>query len=241
MFGTITPNGRRLAGAWVVAALFLGIYALSMPMSFKMTVQEDGPTENASAVMWLCSVLAMAVAWSRTSRRTWLTNVMFGGMTFFFFLCLGEEISWGQRIIGFASPEIMKEINHQGETTLHNVGSTLAFNNLFFMVYLSVFLFYPLVVLKLPTLRRLAAIHRPPMVTLPVVWIVATTLAGFGVVGLWHGCPGFLPEQLAWGGGWILYDDEFFEIGAAFTFFTWALLVLESRHQDSVVSGFGWR
>ena len=33
----------------------------------------------------------------------------------------GEEISWGQRIFGWQTPESMEQINGQGETTLHNI------------------------------------------------------------------------------------------------------------------------
>ena len=33
----------------------------------------------------------------------------------------GEEISWGQRIFGWQTPESMEQINRQGETTLHNI------------------------------------------------------------------------------------------------------------------------
>ena len=34
-----------------------------------------------------------------------------------------EEISWGQRIFGWSTPENLAEINEQGETTFHNVPS----------------------------------------------------------------------------------------------------------------------
>lgn len=33
----------------------------------------------------------------------------------------GEEISWGQRIIGFESPEYFRENNDQQEFTFHNL------------------------------------------------------------------------------------------------------------------------
>lgn len=33
----------------------------------------------------------------------------------------GEEISWGQRIFGWGTPEALGEINRQGETTVHNI------------------------------------------------------------------------------------------------------------------------
>ncbi|MBL0407654.1 hypothetical protein JKG68_27450 [Microvirga aerilata] len=34
----------------------------------------------------------------------------------------GEEISWGQRLIGWGTPTEWAAINEQGETTIHNVG-----------------------------------------------------------------------------------------------------------------------
>ena len=37
------------------------------------------------------------------------------------FFGAGEEISWGQRIFGFSTPESIKQINTQGEFTIHNL------------------------------------------------------------------------------------------------------------------------
>ena len=39
----------------------------------------------------------------------------------FFFCCAGEEISWGQRIIGIGTTEYMKENNAQKEINIHNL------------------------------------------------------------------------------------------------------------------------
>ncbi|MFN8476230.1 MAG: hypothetical protein U0074_00170 [Kouleothrix sp.] len=36
------------------------------------------------------------------------------------FLIAGEEISWGQRLFGW-QPSDLAAINHQGETTVHNI------------------------------------------------------------------------------------------------------------------------
>jgi hypothetical protein len=38
-----------------------------------------------------------------------------------FFVCAGEEISWGQRLIGWQTPEWLASENAQGETNLHNL------------------------------------------------------------------------------------------------------------------------
>lgn len=37
----------------------------------------------------------------------------------------GEELSWGQQLIGWATPEYINEINDQHETNLHNMSSWL--------------------------------------------------------------------------------------------------------------------
>jgi len=37
------------------------------------------------------------------------------------FFVAGEEISWGQRIFGWSTPDTLDAINHQGETNVHNI------------------------------------------------------------------------------------------------------------------------
>jgi hypothetical protein len=37
------------------------------------------------------------------------------------FFVAGEEISWGQRVFGFGTPETLDAINHQGEANVHNI------------------------------------------------------------------------------------------------------------------------
>jgi len=34
----------------------------------------------------------------------------------------GEEISWGQRIFGWGTPVALEDVNHQGESNIHNIG-----------------------------------------------------------------------------------------------------------------------
>ncbi|NCC50419.1 MAG: hypothetical protein EOM20_04300 [Spartobacteria bacterium] len=39
----------------------------------------------------------------------------------FFFVCAGEELSWGQRQLGFETPKNVEVINEQNEFNLHNI------------------------------------------------------------------------------------------------------------------------
>ncbi len=38
------------------------------------------------------------------------------------FVTAGEEISWGQRIFGWGTPAALEDVNHQGESNIHNIG-----------------------------------------------------------------------------------------------------------------------
>jgi hypothetical protein len=46
----------------------------------------------------------------------------YGAFAILLFVVAMEEISWGQRLIGFETPAALRAINGQGETTLHNIG-----------------------------------------------------------------------------------------------------------------------
>jgi hypothetical protein len=48
-------------------------------------------------------------------------NAFFLILAIVMFIGAGEEISWGQRILGFKTPEALEKINVQGEFTFHNI------------------------------------------------------------------------------------------------------------------------
>jgi hypothetical protein len=49
------------------------------------------------------------------------SNLVFLIVAFGLFIGAGEEISWGQRVFGFKTPEAIARINVQGEFNLHNL------------------------------------------------------------------------------------------------------------------------
>lgn len=52
--------------------------------------------------------------------------------TFVTFVLAGEELSWGQRIIHFSTPEVAKSMNAQGEFNLHDMATQL-FQNVWYV------------------------------------------------------------------------------------------------------------
>lgn len=55
-------------------------------------------------------------------------NVFFLLLAMIFFMGAGEEISWGQRVFSFSTPESLKEINVQEEFNFHNIGIFNTYN-----------------------------------------------------------------------------------------------------------------
>jgi hypothetical protein len=76
---------------------------------------EDGFFEYLTAILFfLASILMLALA---VQKRNW----WFAGLFILLFVGAGEEISWGQRLLGIETPEELKNVNVQGEITLHNL------------------------------------------------------------------------------------------------------------------------
>lgn len=77
-------------------------------------MREDRLVEWSSATIFFAAFALRARAALRTRRP-------FDGLVALFCLFVaGEEISWGQRLIGFESPAFFLDHNRQEETTLHN-------------------------------------------------------------------------------------------------------------------------
>jgi hypothetical protein len=88
---------------------------------------ETGVLDRAEAVLWLPVIVLSALCVLQSYRRQGfsLTTLWYLGMGALCVFLLGEEVSWGQHIIGFESSERMQTINAQGESNLHNLNLAL--------------------------------------------------------------------------------------------------------------------
>lgn len=92
------------------------LYAYNRPFLAWIT-REDSFSESLSAICYLLAALFFFIEWIHGRFR----NIFVLGYALLFLVVGGEEISWGQRIIGIPTPETLKEINFQKETNLHNI------------------------------------------------------------------------------------------------------------------------
>lgn len=118
------------------------IYWLYIPLAF-MVVQigidlflplhlreaahsENGLHETLQFIVIGAGFFLAAVTLLQMNRRTnplmtgWLALAALGC-----FYVAGEEISWGQHLLGWATPDVWQSVNDQQETNLHNTSSWL--------------------------------------------------------------------------------------------------------------------
>ena len=106
---------------------FILPYILS-PETLAPYVYEDSITEYGQALFFFLAAVFFLITFfiSDTRNEFWFiktqSNFIFLWLALILLFGAGEEISWGQRIFGFETPEALKEINVQDEFTLHNIG-----------------------------------------------------------------------------------------------------------------------
>jgi len=115
-----------------IALLLLVFYAVPIVLGQKATIsftKEDGLVEWVGARGLLGASIAMfSFSW-RNRRKHFLSaftrvNPAAFILALVFFFGFGEDISWGQRVIGLETPEALKEVNHQDEFNVHNLRFT---------------------------------------------------------------------------------------------------------------------
>ena len=90
-------------------------------------LREDGVFETASAIFFItAAAIALGAFWKQKLPANKLVfgrqrNVFLFLLGAFFLLCFLEEISWGQRMFGWNTPESLKAWNKQKEANLHNL------------------------------------------------------------------------------------------------------------------------
>ena len=206
-----------------IALILLSIRDVNL---YTITIREDGPIENASALFWylaaLIGVFGLATRKGIAHKSRWVACFLI----FFYLLCGNEEVSWGQRLFGFGGPEELIALNKQHETNLHNIGSISIYSNVFFLFTLAFFWVLPWINDR--RVGGLASMNKRWR-NLPLADIEARRVYAIGfvvwlILGIRFGTLGFHPYSL-WG-YYTQMDDEVFELYAAYAFFVFSLLDL---------------
>ena len=104
---------------------------------------------DAGEDIWTWALPVLVVLYAAITIRLWRTGrrayaALFGLATLGMIFVAGEEISWGQRLLGLETPDDLEEINKQGETNLHNIGGVLAIFNIGIMIVSAICIALPI-------------------------------------------------------------------------------------------------
>ena len=197
--------------------------------------REDGFFEYAGALGFLGASLFFLRAGVRQKTPMRYYYFIF---SFLFFFAAGEEISWGQRILGLQVPELMLKYNRQHEINIHNLPifhyadqnghlkplyQLLVHFNLVFYLFIFVYcgLFTILHACSNPAYRMLARLHIP---------VVPKYLAALFILNI----------IILFGIDIFKYDISFnplieiIESNAALLFMGWALIINKEQSGQSV-------
>lgn len=123
-----------LAAAYVV--LSYGIMFLDQRI-FDPMISEDSWVESVGAAAFLAASVLFLLYFLTLVRHGGVRSAplkaaVLLGLSVAFFVGAGEEVSWGQRLVGFATPESLEAVNRQDEFNVHNVRSVGRAVELFF-------------------------------------------------------------------------------------------------------------
>ena len=208
---------KRLLFAFVLIVLFYFPCYISNDLLLDLT-KEDGAYEYVGAFLFLLTAVGFFMLAVKPERYKGYANAKkyperkyFWLLALVFLLAFGEEISWGQRIFNFETPEVIKENNVQEEFNLHNLevfhGKTkdgeektgimalLTIHKMFYLAFLTYLFIIPLLHSKNSGIRSFVSkVGLPvPNIVLGLVfvfnWIYAkvletmnTELDGHGIV-----------------------------------------------------------
>ncbi|MBD3376181.1 hypothetical protein GF406_14185 [candidate division KSB1 bacterium] len=119
----ISPN--KLLLLWMLPFFIIGFGLVLGAMGkeyYKWYTGEDGFVEILQVILYFVAlylVLKILIHLYRTGNR--LAKLFFALFAAGLIFMIGEELSWGQRIFGWASGEFFVQHNKQKETNLHNM------------------------------------------------------------------------------------------------------------------------
>ncbi|MGE0623845.1 MAG: hypothetical protein AB7I04_07590 [Pseudomonadales bacterium] len=203
----------RHSGPVLAVPVLAWLLAVWTPDVFERITQEDGPVEWIT--FWAFAAAGALALTSPGLRGTPADAEKRGPLTRLFLILFGlgalfvalEEISWGQRLIGYRPPDVFLRDNFQQELNLHNLAGAGTRGALLMGLLFAFGVAYPLLCRIPPASRWLAALGVP---TLPL-----TLLPGFAALLVVYAV---YPWE---------YTGEWVELGAGIGFLIAALVYRE--------------
>ena len=101
----------------VCLAIYFIVLHLNQSSFLTQLCQEDGTIEWLTAILYFGASFLFLYSCKKQNFK----NLWYWFFVALFFVVAAEEISWGQRIFGFATPDNLNNVNVQDEFNFHNV------------------------------------------------------------------------------------------------------------------------
>ena len=142
----------------LLVALFAFAMALIGKDAYKWFTGEDRFAENLQVIFWAISfLLSLIIVKKKLRDGDNMFAVLYAILAVGIFFIIGEEVSWGQRVFGWMTPESLQAINKQKETNIHNIhgiGTTFKWAHMVVGAYGT---FLPIIVMRSKALSRFSS------------------------------------------------------------------------------------
>ena len=203
-----TPIETFLSVLFVISIIIFPINAyFRTDVAFKM-IDEDSAIEYLTAIFYLIACANCIVLAVRAKGKGWL-RFHLGVLAFLFFFVGMEEMSWGQRILNFKTPEVIGEINNQDEFTIHNLYSISLFQYPGLAITCFLLCIFPLWQKYSARWRGLLEALQFPVAPTSCAWLYLGGIVSYFALGFIFQTPTPLP--IAFGDYIPSSDDEYLE------------------------------
>lgn len=209
-----------LSAAFILAIIYFPVNAFFRTDLADKMVQEDTPIEYLTAIFYLISFANCVVLAVRAKGKPWL-RFNLSVLAFLFFFVGMEEMSWGQRILHFHTPEAMEKYNNQDEFTLHNMYSISLFQYPGLAITAFLLCVFPLWQRYSKRWSRLLEALQFPVAPTRCAWLYLGAVVSYFALGAIFLTPTPLP--ISFGHYMPSADDEYLEFYLACLFMIFSI------------------
>jgi hypothetical protein len=179
----------RTVVAWLIpAGIFLTVLLIGLvdlPL-YERLIHEDGPIESGTLLLAILTAIGAAAVAYQLWKLQWPRWLVFCWVLFAVgsFVLAGEEMSWGQRQLGFAGPDALTAANFQNEANAHNLLTPWALSATYTIVGVYGVGVGHALWRRLPRVGEFADLLAPPLRSVAAPWfgVHAVVYAWYSVV-----------------------------------------------------------
>jgi hypothetical protein len=186
----------RLVSLIALAPIFIAlagvITALIGGKIYHFFTGEDRFAENLQVFLWLLAFgLGFLVVKRHWQAGRYVMALLYLCLNAGIFVIIGEEVSWGQRMLGLETPETLKTVNRQREINIHSLEGMIGTFRSLYLIIGAYGTLLPLLFIRPQTSTGAAFARRRALISMLVphytlTLYFLTTLAWRAYVGFWR-------------------------------------------------------